>query len=319
MRYLITGGAGFIGSHLVRRLARLGETIVLVKPASTRPPSWTLNPEGVRILPVDICDKIGLCRVLSDVRPTAVCHLAAARLTRGVPPAVVTATNVLGTRNLLAAIQATTSVEHAVFAGSWYEYGSASIEDPIRSPKPTSVYGISKLTATQLVEKCAAESGLSVLVVRPFQVFGPDEPLHRLIPDVLRQAADGESVQLQHPNVRRDWVYVDDVAEAFELALLSNGKGNVDIGTGVATSVRELVGRVLTLAGGSTRDVEQASRRMSGKLDDARLSGTADIRCAQELLGWTAKHDLATGLEKTVEWYRRNWQRVFKTLPDRIF
>ena len=319
VRYLITGGAGFIGSYLVRRLARLGETIVLARPASTRPQSWKSNSEGVRILPVDVCDEIGLVRVLSDVRPTAVCHLAAAGLTRGVSPAVVTATNVLGTRNLLAAIQATASVERAVFAGSWYEYGAASIDDPIRSPKPTSVYGISKFTATQLVEKYAAESGLSVLVVRPFQVFGPDEPLHRLIPDVLRQAADGDSVQLQHPNVRRDWVYVEDVAEALELALVSNGSGNVDIGTGVSTSVRELVGRVLTLAGGVTSDVEEASSRMSGESDDARLSGTADIRRAQELVGWTAKHDLATGLQKTVEWYRRHWQRVFKTLPECIF
>ena len=127
VRYLITGGAGFIGSHLVRRLARLGETIVLVRPASTRPPTWKSDSEGVRILSVDVCDEIGLCRVLNDVRPTAVCHLAAEGLTRGVAPAAVTATNVLGTRNLLAAIQATASVERAVFAGSWYEYGLSHI------------------------------------------------------------------------------------------------------------------------------------------------------------------------------------------------
>jgi UDP-glucose 4-epimerase len=265
------------------------------------------------MLPVDICDGTAVRRALNDVRPTAVCHLAAAGLTRGVSPALVTATNVLGTHNVLTAIQSTATVSRAVFAGSWYEYGPASIEDPARAPQPTSVYGISKLAATQLVKECAAKTSLSCVVVRPFQVFGPDEPLHRLIPDVLRQAAAGESVRLQNPKVRRDWVYVEDVAEAFELALGNNVTGSVDIGTGVATSVREVVEKVLAFSGHATDDVRRASERASGDSDDARLSGTADVRPAQELLGWTARHDLATGLRKTVDWYRQNWQRIFTT------
>ena len=310
MRYLITGGSGFIGSHLVRRLVRRGDTTAIVRPGST--PSRLAGLErDVRILPADVCDGAAVRRIMAEVRPTAVCHLAAVGVTPGSKPADVTAANVLGTYSVLAAIRTTTTVDHAVFVGSWYEYGPALVEDPKRVPRPTSAYGISKFAATLLFQAFASASEVPGLVVRPFQVYGPAEPRHRLIPQVLRGAAAGVPVRLQNPGARRDWVYVEDVAEALEAALDAEADGKVvDIGTGVATSVQDIVSRVLALAGPITVDQEEARVNVPGDSDDARLSGAADVRLARELFGWTAKHDLATGLRKTVDWYRQDGQRI---------
>jgi len=315
VRYLITGGGGFIGSHLTRRLARAGETIALVKPGSANSLRLAPGIGDVQVLSVDIRDGAAVRRTMGDVRPTAVCHLAAAGLVPGAPPALVTATNVLGTYNVLAAIRATTTVDRAVFAGSWYEYGSASVEDRARIPRPNSVYGISKLAATQLVQECAARSGIPFVVVRPFQVYGPGESPHRLIPDVLRQSDVGVPVRLQNPGAQRDWVHVEDVVEAFESVLAANVSGKIiDIGTGVVTSVHEVVRKVLFFAGRITDGIEQASDSTPSDSDDGRLSGAANAGLAQELLGWKARYDLATGLRKTVDWYRQNGQWNVKTL-----
>lgn len=300
MRYFVTGGTGFIGSNLVRRLARRGETTVMVQPGADV--ATLTGAADIRVVVADVCNGAAVKAAVVEARPTAICHLAAAGVTPGSDAAAVTATNVLGTYNLLAAIRATPTIEGAVFAGSWYEYGPALVNDPDRIPAPTTPYGISKLAATTMVREFASRSGVPLAVIRPFQVYGPGEPSHRLIPSVLHGIQARVPVPLQNPGALRDWIYIDDVAAAFEAALDARVNNQVlDIGTGITTAVGDVVNRVLALAGAPSVQDYAPAVRLVGATGDGPLSGAADTAHAARWLGWTASVDLDAGLIKTVE------------------
>ena len=309
MRYLVTGGTGFVGSHLVRRLAQRGETTVLVRPGTE---VMTLKGlANVRVVVADVCDGPAVKAAMVEARPTAVCHLAAAGIQPGADPAVVTATNVLGTYHLLAAIRSTPTIESAVLAGSWFEYGPALINDPDRVPAPTTPYGISKLAATMLVREFASRSDIPLSVIRPFQVYGPGEPSHRLIPSVLQGIQTRVPVPLQNPGALRDWIYIDDVVAAFEAALDARVNNEVvDIGTGITTAVGDVVNRLLAIAGAPARPDYASAVPAGGSSADGPLSGAADTTQARRWLGWTATVDLDAGLLKTVEHALKARQRL---------
>lgn len=302
MRFLITGGSGFIGSHVTRRLAGRGEATVVV--SRGRPLGRLASCSShLRIIEADLRDAEAVRRVVTEVRPTAVVHLAAAGVTPGGTAAEIIATNVLGTYHLLAALRDAPTVRSVVVAGSWYEYGPALTTDPQRVPAPTTPYGISKLASTHFVEMFAARSDIPAVVLRPFQVYGPDEPTHRLIPLVLRGALSGQGIILRNPGSYRDWVYVDDVARACEAAIDREVSGGpaIDIGTGIAISVGDVATRALRLAGLRTDEPPREENPLTP--DDSCLSGSADIRAAAERLGWKADTDLDSGLRLTVEQY----------------
>lgn len=299
-RFLVTGAAGFIGAHVVRRLASRGETAVLVRPGS-RLERLASCRERLTILEADLADAAAVRRVVEQAQPDAVVHLAAAGVVTGLSAAQVVEGNLLGTYHLLAALRDTASARRVVLAGSWYEYGQVLTGASKRVPAPTSPYGISKLAATLLALEFAAAGAVTCVVLRPFQVYGPDEPAHRLIPLVLRSALEGRRLPLENPDVFRDWVYVDDVARAFEAAVdcEASGAPAIDIGAGHATSVRDVVRRVETLAGMPADDTFRG--RAYSPSADARLSGAADTGEASRRLGWTATTPLDEGLRLTVQ------------------
>lgn len=309
MRYFVTGGTGFIGSNLVRRLARRGETTVMVQPGADV--ATLTGAADIRVVVADVCNGAAVKAAVVEARPTAICHLAAAGVTPGSDAAAVTATNVLGTYNLLAAIRTTPTIEGAVFAGSWYEYGPALVNDPDRIPAPTTPYGISKLASTTMVLEFASRSEIPLVVIRPFQVYGPGEPPHRLIPSVLRGVQTRVPVPLQNPGALRDWIYVDDAAAAFETATDARVTNQViDIGTGITTAVGDVVNRLLAHAGAPARPDHSPAVPTGGASGDGPLSGAADTTQAARWLGWTASVDLDAGLIKTVEHALRERHRI---------
>ncbi len=306
-RFLVTGGDGFIGSHLVRRLMLRGDVTVVEKPGSQlrRLQAWERD---LRIVRVDVRDKDGVSEAIRDSRANAVFHLAAAGVVPGEhSPEEMMAVNVLGTYNVLAAILTTGSVERSVFVGSWYEYGDSLGDGASRFPRPTSAYGVSKLAGTRLVQSFASEMQLPAVVVRPFQVYGPFEYPHRLIPHVIRSVRDRVPVRLENPVAQRDWAYVEDVAAALECAGQAKCIGDVvDVGTGVLTSVARVTAMVLESLGHEAVGTDPLRPPTEGnKVPDGRLSGAADTRLAGELFDWRATCSLEEGVRKTVEWHRR--------------
>lgn len=307
-RYFVTGGDGFIGAHLVRRLVSRGDTTVITKPGSGLSTLRDVRA-SIQFRSVDVRDEREIHEAIRECRPTIIFHLAAAGMIPGQDTDEdIMMVNVRGAYNILSGIARTTTVERAVFVGSWYEYGAVLAGGSPRVPQPTSVYGISKFTATLLIQTFALAMDLSAIVVRPFQVYGPSEYPHRLIPQIVRSARTRAPLRLQNPGSLRDWIYVEDVAAALDLAGASDCRGVVaDIGTGVTTSVADVANMVFGLLGlQRLRGEESLSdwKRRRSSAGDSSLSGAADIHLAQTLFGWKAEHGLTEGLRKTVEWYR---------------
>lgn len=289
-RFLVTGASGFIGRHVTARLSRLGR----VHAVSRRP----LDTAGIETTVAGLSDRAALAAVLGQFRPTAVVHLAAAGVTAGASsPSEMIATNVVGTRNLLSALEGLDGLESVVTVGSWFEYGSAEPGDP---PAPTTPYGMTKLASSMLALAARAD-GLRTVVLRPFQVYGPGEPAGRLIPAVLQSARDGRALVLRHPSVKRDWVFVDDVADAIVRATGDAGApGPFDVGTGHATSVGEAARLAAELAG-APAPVDAIDAVAPG--DEGR-EGVADTQATARGFGWSAAHNLAEGLRVTVDHWR---------------
>lgn len=279
-RVLVTGAAGFLGSHLMRALQEQGTDVhPLVRDQA------------------DLRDPVAIRRVVDSVRPNLVFHLAAGA---GHPAdaaarSAFLADTVVGTQNLIEALRPLDPVR-LVHAGSSFEYGPCS--RPMRETDPlapTTFRGVAKAAATLLV----LQSGIPATVVRPFSVYGPGERLPRFVPLVVAAAQRGEPIRLTRPGIARDFVYVDDVVAALlRAAAVPEAIGEVvNAGTGRQTTNEELVARLEALLG----------RRLDVRLGEHEArpwdtsSWVADTAKAERLLGWTAGYDLDAGLARMLE------------------
>jgi len=292
---LVTGGTGFVGANLVRTLVQRGEDVhVLLRRDS---PRWRLAglEHRVGLHVADLRDRESVRRALAAARPRATVHLAVSR-----EPATLAGDNVSATRNLLEAA-AEHDVARFVHAGSSLEYGPR--EEPLREDlplAPTTLYAASKAEATRLV--LTWRSVLPVVVLRIFSVFGPWEGAGRLIPTAIRAGLEGAVLDLTPPGNRRDFVYVDDVATACVRALTADGvEGEVfNVASGRQTSNEEAVALVGELLGRPIRVREGAFA--SRPTDTSHWVG--DVCKARWGLGWEATDSLASGLAKTIAWFR---------------
>lgn len=304
MKVLVTGGAGFIGSHVVDRLIAAGHAVVVVDDLSTGRKEF-VSPRA-KLHVVDVRDE-RLGEAFQAERPEAIVHLAAqADVRRSVEdPALDAAINIGGMLNLLRCCQRQ-KVARVVYASSGGAvYGdTATLPTPEEHPtRPASPYGISKLVAEHYLACWEALYGVSGIALRYANVYGPRQnPLgeagvvaifaHRLLRgEPITINGDGEQT--------RDYVYVEDVAEATLRALeRAETRGAVNIGTGVQTSVNALLQRLEAVAG-----VKAHAHHGPPKPGEQRRSAL-DPSLAKRLLGWTPKMTLDEGLRRTLEYFR---------------
>jgi UDP-glucose 4-epimerase len=301
MRFLITGGAGFIGSALANRLVREGHHVRVIDDLSAGDPA-RLSPE-VSFTRGDVADKPKMWRLLNNV--DCVYHLAA-RVS--VPESILypreyDTTNVGGTVALMEAMR-DAGVQRVVLASSGTIYGEQP-HQPVTEdmpPNPTSPYAVSKLAAEYYVSTIGGLWGIETVALRIFNAYGPDQaipPAHApVIPQFMQQALGGGSlVVFGDGEQTRDFVYIDDVVEAMVAAATAQGidRRIINIGSGQETSVNALVQAIERVTG---REVQALYvRAESGGV--SRL--VADLTLARRWLGYDPQADLETGLRLLLE------------------
>lgn len=301
MRYLITGAAGFLGSALANRLVQEGHSVRGLDDLSTGDPS-ALSPE-VHFVRGDVNDRPKLWTLLQEI--DCVYHLAAKVL---VPESVLypreyNEVNVGGTVTLMEAMR-DVGVRRVVFISSGAIYGNQEnqpvSEDAI--PNPRSPYAVSKLAAEYYVKTIGRLWGIETVCLRVFNAYGPGQhlpPVHApVLLNFLRQALQNGTLVIHGDGTQtRDYVYVDDVVQAMIAASTAPGvdQMTINIGSGVETSVRDLV-KVVIAVTGSEPEVVYNPRSDGGP---ARMC--ADLRRAAALLNYRPSISLETGVRLTLE------------------
>lgn len=290
MRALVTGGAGFIGSHLVDALHARGDTVVVVDDLSTGRREQI--PDGVTLHVLDVAE---IPLVMAEERPDVVFHLAGQVDVRHSvsDPARDARVNVAGTATVLEAARRA-DVRRVLLASTAGVYGDAApLPTPESAPlEPFSPYCASKAAAESYLALYLRLHGLSTLALRFGNVYGPRQNPHAeagVIAIFAGAAAAGRAVTVYGDGSQtRDYVYVGDVADAFLAAADSSATGAVNVGTGRETSVRDLV----------------AALELEARLAPARAGeverSCLDVRRAAELLDWRAAVPLDEGLRRTL-------------------
>jgi nucleoside-diphosphate-sugar epimerase len=300
-RALVTGGSGFVGANLVRRLLADGyEVHLLVRGGHNR---WRLDNvlDQVQLHEADLGDAHALGGWLAKVRADWIFHLA----TSGAYPQQkdveqIVETNVAGTINLLEAALKV-GFEAFVNTGSSSEYGFKD-HAPAENEwlEPNSAYAVTKAAATLYCSHIARSTGAHVLTLRLYSVYGPFEEPTRLMPQLLARSLNDTLPPLVGPDTARDYIYVDDVSDAFVAAAsATKPAGSVyNIGSGIQTPLRTVVDIVRRLRRMQT---EPAWGSMPGRSWDT-TTWVADNRKARAELGWQPRRRLEEGIELMAEW-----------------
>jgi UDP-glucose 4-epimerase len=303
MRFLITGGAGFLGSALANRLARTDHTVRVLDDLSAGNPA-RLDPR-VLFTRGDVSDVPKLWTLLQGV--DCVYHLAA-RVS--VPESVLyprdyNAVNVGGTVAVMEAMR-DAGVKRVVLTSSGAVYGEQE-RQPVHeefSPNPGSPYAASKVSAEHYVRTIGALWKIETVVLRVFNAYGPGQaipPAHApVIPQFLKQALGGGSlVVFGDGRQTRDFCYVEDVVDGLVAAATARNVDRqiVNIGSGTEVSINTLAAKVGRVTGRQVNPLRGGADAQAGGV--SRLC--ADISRAQQLLGFAPKIDLDTGLKLTLE------------------
>lgn len=290
-RTLVTGGAGFVGSHLVGCLVAAGHDVSVVDDLSRGRAAWLAD--GVRLDVMDIRDARALRRVVGELQPATVVHLAAMHFIPDVDgaPELAHDVNVNGTRALLDAMEGAPP-RSLLFASTAAVYPNRAGPIPEMCPaEPLDFYGQTKLEGEALVERFGEATGASVVLARIFNVIGPRETNAHVVPDLVGQLRTGaRSVRLGNLDSRRDYTDVRDVADALArlLALDPRPVVRANVGSGSSVSVADLVETCQRVLGREI-DVEvEAGRRRA--VDRQEL--VADNAVLRRLIAWEPTYSL---------------------------
>jgi dTDP-glucose 4,6-dehydratase len=326
-RILVTGGAGFIPSNFVRHILQATPYEVVSLDALTYAGSMdnlaaVSSHERHSFVHGDIRDPDLVREVVAEVdvivNAAAESHVAKS-IEAGASEFVTT--NVEGTQILLDAIREQ-PVERFILFSSSEVYGTA-LYDPMDEDhplNPRSPYAATKAGADRLAYSYYVTYGLPIVIVRPFNNYGPRQHPEKVIPRFITQALSGEPLTIHGDgHASRDFLYVDDDAEAIEAIIAADDSvvGEViNVATGVDVPVTEIAAKVLEMLGKPGSLTVNVQERL-GQVD--RHIGSTDK--AERLLGWRARTSFEEGLERTISWYRDNeaWWRAPERRPADVF
>jgi nucleoside-diphosphate-sugar epimerase len=304
---LVTGATGFIGSHLTRRLVDDGlEVHALTSTVSSVHPVRLVGlRDRITLHEGSLADRSAMDAVVGAVRPDYVFHLGAythvGKSWQRVDECVQV--NVQGTVNLLQAL------EHAgctriVNMGTSEIYGD--VPAPFREDmavRPISPYAAAKYAAECFCRVFHQGRGAPVVLLRPFNAYGPAQTADRVIPEIIVRALRGEDLAMTAGRQTREFNYVEDLVDGIVRAAATPGiEGQLfNLGCGEDVAIRDLAATILDLLGNPVRAHFGALPDRPTEIWTMR----SDSSRAREVLGWKPQHSLVDGLEKTIAWYRR--------------
>ena len=306
--YLVTGGAGFIGSNIVRRLVTDGIKVRVFDDFSTGKQENLVGLTDVEIVKGSLTDQAAIREALKDVK--YILHQGAIpSVPRSVDdPIKSNEVNINGTLNLLVAAREAW-VKRVVYAASSSAYGDTETLPKVETMAgdPLSPYGVGKYTGELYARVFAKIYGLETVSLRYFNIFGPrQDPASEyaaVIPKFIQAMLRGEAPTIYGDGEQtRDFTYIDNAVEANLLACKSDqvGRGEViNIACGERYSLNQLVGELNDILGTSISSVYS-----DPKPGDVKHS-LADIERAKNLLGYQVKVGFREGLEHTVEWFKK--------------
>ncbi|MEO1040300.1 MAG: SDR family NAD(P)-dependent oxidoreductase [Pseudomonadota bacterium] len=314
-KVLVTGAAGFIGSHLTEALVREGADVRAFYHYNALDQRGWLDQSDVKseleYFSGDIGDANAVREAVRD--RDIVFHLAALI---GIPysyyaPASYVRTNINGTLNVVQAAREF-DIERVLHTSTSEVYGTAltapiTEEHPLQGQSP---YSASKIGADKIAESYYLSFGTPVIVCRPFNTFGPRQSARAVIPTIITQALAGRDIKLGALHPTRDLNYVANTAEGFMAAALGSEKAlgeSINFGFGEEISIGDLAKMIVEIVGADCEISSTSERLRPEKSEVERLiAGNAKAR---ELLGWEPQIGLREGLEKTVDWFRGNLDR----------
>ena len=312
-RVLVTGAGGFIGSHLVERLAEKGALVrAFVRYNSRSDPGLLrmISPEiasTIELIGGDLRDADAIRKAVEGCE--MVFHLGALI---SIPysylhPIEVAESNFIGTLNILMACR-DLGVRRLIHTSTSEVYGTAltPIIDESHPLQGQSPYSASKIGADKLAESFYCSYELPVVTVRPFNTYGPRQSARAVIPTIITQAIAGKTIHLGSLDTIRDFTYVDDTVNGFLCAAIAKDvQGSTfNLGTGVEVSIGDLSERIIRKVGSKVQVELDLARLRPQKSEVRRL--LSDNSLARERLNWEPSVTLDEGLDKTIAWIKKN-------------
>jgi len=286
----VTGGKGFIGTHLVNQLKKDGHKVRVFDRLTGH--EERMSSQLRLVVEDDLRDPSDVNLTFDSFKPEVVYHLGAILGTKETfsDPIQTVEVNIIGTLNVLRA-----TLTHK----SLFIYTS-------KPPIWLNPYTITKGCAERFIEMYNSLLGLDAVILRLHNVYGPGQeswPVEKAIPIFIEHALRGEDIPVYGDGEQKpDWIYIDDVVDALVLAMERKPSGaTMDVGAGVSTSVNEVVQMILKLTGSKSKIRYVPMRLGEGPEKEVR----ADISKAAEFLGWKPKVSLEEGLRKTIPYYEK--------------
>ena len=302
---LVTGGCGFIGSEIVKQLSQIGANVTIIDNLSSGKEKYIQGLSNVKLITADLLDDHAIESVVKDKE--YVINNAALPF---IPdsyymPKKFFDVNVNATISLALAVIKEKKAKRFVHISSSEIYGTARYTpmDENHQTTPQSTYAVSKLAGERVVFTMHKEHNLPAVIIRPFNSFGPNITQPYIIPEIIRQMEKNDVIKLGNLNAKRDLTYVTDTARGIILSLVKEGViGEViNIGSQRSFSIRELVSLIS----------EIMDKKVSVEVDPSRFRPydvdtlICNYERATKLLGWKPEITVKEGLEKTVEWAKK--------------
>lgn len=307
-RTLITGAAGFIGAHLVARRLERGDTVSVIVRQTTDLGRLLPFLGRITVHALALTDRPAVDAAIAAAQPDTVFHLAASDLREALPDLedarLSIADDLCGFINLVAACAAAPMPPRVmVRASSLAEYGPGA--DPyVESQKesPQSAYAAGLVAATCYARMLAPRLPFALASARLALLYGPGQSDRFFLPSLIANCIGGRRTTLQRPFDRRDMMYIDDAIAGLEAMAAKPTPGLVNLSTGHSPTMIEVAALVLAMTGAHPDLLQLGPREVMGGAPLFR--GCAKL--ARTELGWSAQVPLQAGLERTIDWYRRN-------------